>query len=85
MLVLTRRSGERLRLGNDIVITVVKVVGGAVRIGIEAPLEVKVLREELLPPHGPTPNGCQLDITAGMPPPPPVDGSGQGSTHTDAA
>ncbi len=48
MLVLTRKPGEKLRLGKDIVITVVKVKGQAVRIGIEAPRDLSVVREELL-------------------------------------
>ncbi len=85
MLCLTRKTDERIRIGDDIVITVCKVIGGAVRIGIEAPLEMKVRRDELLPQHGPTPNGCTFDVTAGTQPPQSVDGSGQGLTHTDAA
>lgn len=53
MLVLSRRVGERIRVGDDVVVTVVRVSGGAVRIGIEAPRELSVLREELVGvPHG---------------------------------
>ena len=48
MLVLTRKLGERIILAGDIVITVVEVNGRAVRLGIEAPREVAVLREELV-------------------------------------
>jgi carbon storage regulator len=48
MLVLNRKIGQRVLLGDEIVITVVKVNGGGVRIGIEAPAEVPILREELL-------------------------------------
>lgn len=47
MLVLSRREGERIRLGDSIVVTVVKVAGDRVRLGIEAPSDVLVLREEL--------------------------------------
>jgi carbon storage regulator len=47
MLVLTRRSAESLLIGNDIRITIVRVGGGQVRIGIDAPREVTVLREEV--------------------------------------
>ncbi len=47
MLVLSRKPGESLLIGNDVVLTVVEVRGNRVRIGIEAPKEVKVLREEL--------------------------------------
>lgn len=47
MLVLSRRESERIRLGDSIVITVVRVAGDRVRLGIEAPSDVLVLREEL--------------------------------------
>lgn len=47
MLVLSRRESERIRLGDSIVITVVRVSGDKVRLGIEAPSDVLVLREEL--------------------------------------
>jgi carbon storage regulator len=55
MLVLSRRESERIRLGKSIVITVVRVAGDKVRLGIEAPPEVVVLRDELEPlePHHP--------------------------------
>lgn len=47
MLVLTRKVNEQIRIGNDIVITVVRLAGDKVRLGIEAPKEVPVLRAEL--------------------------------------
>ena len=47
MLVLSRKEGERVRLGDSIVLTVVKVAGDKVRLGIQAPSDVHVLREEL--------------------------------------
>ncbi len=47
MLVLSRKQSERIKLGDSIVVTVVRVSGDRVRIGIEAPPEVVVLREEL--------------------------------------
>ena len=49
MLVLSRRETERIRLGESIVVTVVRVSGDKVRLGIEAPRDVLVLREELEP------------------------------------
>ena len=49
MLVLSRRQSERIRLGDSIVVTVVRVAGDKVRLGIEAPPDVVVLREELEP------------------------------------
>lgn len=50
MLVITRKDGETLLIGDNIKVTVVKSKSGTVRIGIEAPKEVKVLREELQTP-----------------------------------
>ena len=47
MLVVSRKIGERILIGEKIAITVVKVSGGAVRIGVEAPAELAVMREEL--------------------------------------
>jgi carbon storage regulator len=47
MLVLSRRERERVRLGNDIVVTIVRVSGDKVRLGIEAPASMPVLRDEL--------------------------------------
>ncbi len=47
MLVLTRKPGQRLMIGDNIVVTVLSVHGGQVRIGIEAPRSVSIRREEL--------------------------------------
>ncbi len=47
MLVLSRKVGERIWIGDDIAVTVVRVTGGGVRLGIEAPHELPVIREEL--------------------------------------
>jgi carbon storage regulator len=47
MLVLSRKVGERIWIGDDIAVTVVRVTGGGVRLGIEAPSEMPVVREEL--------------------------------------
>lgn len=47
MLILTRKEGESLRLGDDITVTVVSVKGGNVRIGIDAPRDLAVHREEI--------------------------------------
>lgn len=47
MLVLTRRSGESVMIGDDVVITVLEVRGDVVRLGIRAPREVQVHREEI--------------------------------------
>jgi carbon storage regulator len=47
MLVITRRPGERICLGDDITITVLEVSGQTVRLGIEAPSEVPIYRHEI--------------------------------------
>lgn len=47
MLVLTRRSDESIRIGDDIIIRVVEVKGNQVRLGIEAPRHLRIYREEL--------------------------------------
>ena len=48
MLILSRRAGESVTIGNDIKVKVVSVSGNQVRLGIEAPREVRVLREEII-------------------------------------
>ena len=47
MLILTRRVGETLMIGDDVTITVLGVKGNQVRIGVNAPKEVAVHREEI--------------------------------------
>jgi carbon storage regulator len=48
MLVLSRRRGENVCVGNDILVSVLDVQPGKVRIGISAPAHVRILRAELL-------------------------------------
>ena len=48
MLVLTRKSGQKLILANEIEITVLETKGDAVKIGIEAPRHITIYREEIL-------------------------------------
>ncbi len=48
MLVLTRRIGEGLRIGDNIKITIEKISKGQIKIGIEAPKEVVMCREEVV-------------------------------------
>jgi carbon storage regulator len=48
MLVLTRKVGERIQVGDSIVVTVVRVQNDKVRIGIDAPADVAIVREEVL-------------------------------------
>ena len=47
MLILSRRPGESLTIGDNIVVTVVSINGNQIRLGIEAPREVRVLRDEI--------------------------------------
>ncbi|MFQ1016601.1 carbon storage regulator CsrA [Gilliamella sp. Occ3-1] len=47
MLILTRRVGETLIIGDDVVITILGVKGNQVRVGINAPKEVSIHREEI--------------------------------------
>ena len=53
MLVLSRKQTERIKLGDSITVTVVRVSGDKVRLGIEAPPDVVVLRDELTPKQHP--------------------------------
>ena len=48
MLVLSRKDSERIYIGDAIVVTVVKIQGGIVRLGINAPPEIQIAREELV-------------------------------------
>jgi carbon storage regulator len=47
MLILTRRMGESVRIGDDVTVTVLGVKGGQVRLGFTAPQDVAVHREEI--------------------------------------
>jgi len=59
MLVLSRKLGEKIFIGDNICITVVDIDRGKIRLGIEAPRDIAIYREELLPLKGaeaPAPN-----------------------------
>ena len=47
MLVLSRKESEKIKLGDEIVLTIVRLTGDRVRLGIEAPSDMLILREEL--------------------------------------
>jgi len=47
MLVLSRKPGERIHIGDDIVVTIVRIGPNNVRVGIEAPKDLNIVREEL--------------------------------------
>lgn len=52
MLVLSRKVGERVLVGDKVVITVVRIGPNAVRLGIEAPKDMNIVREELCDESG---------------------------------
>jgi carbon storage regulator len=56
VLILHRSIGEAVRIGEDVWVTVLRVEGGKVRLGIAAPPEVSIWREELLRGEGPPPD-----------------------------
>lgn len=47
MLVLSRKPGERILIGNDVTVTIVRIGPNNVRLGIEAPRQLNIVREEL--------------------------------------
>lgn len=47
MLVLTRKSGEKLRIGSNIIVTVLDILPSQIKLGIEAPHDIPVHREEV--------------------------------------
>lgn len=49
MLILSRKLGEKILIGDNIVVTIVDIDRGKVRVGIEAPRDIAVMRTELLP------------------------------------
>lgn len=62
MLVLSRKLGEKIYIGENICVTVIDIDRGNIRLGIEAPRDVPIYRQELLPAR-PLPEG-QLRRTA---------------------
>ncbi len=69
MLVLSRKLGERILIGDDIAITIVKVAQGGVRIGIDAPSELAVVREELAEQLQRAEQATALEVAEVEPPP----------------
>ncbi len=62
MLVLSRKQQQQIKIGDQITVTIVKVKGNTVRVGIEAPRDVRVIRAEL-PKQGSENEGCELDTS----------------------
>lgn len=67
MLVLTRRKNQSIVIGDDVVVTVLEVKGDSIRLGITAPREVQVYREELLAALTEANASAVLDGTAPAP------------------
>ncbi|HYV34570.1 MAG TPA: carbon storage regulator [Gemmataceae bacterium] len=72
MLVLTRKAGEKIVIGNDITIVVVELTHQKVRLGFDAPKNIPILRDELCRPTlvatpGDLPNRRELQHAAGNP------------------
>ena len=65
MLVLSRKEGEQIKVGDDIVITITQVKGQRARVGIDAPSDVRILRAELEGTEAATPNDTDC---AALPP-----------------
>jgi carbon storage regulator CsrA len=71
MLVLTRKLQEQIKIGDDVVITILQIRGQAVRVGIQAPRRVRVLRAEL-PEHAPVPAESEVNAVEIKPDSPPT-------------
>jgi carbon storage regulator CsrA len=63
MLVLTRKAQEEILIGDSIRISIVRIKGNTVRLGIEAPRDVRVVRAELPPHDGGEPNVDRIEVT----------------------
>lgn len=57
MLVLSRKQGQKVNIGNGIEVTIVSISGNRIQLGIEAPVDVRVLRGELVPAEEKLPSG----------------------------
>jgi carbon storage regulator len=66
MLVLSRKQSQRIKLGDSIVITVVRVAGDKVRLGIDAPRDMLVLRDELEPHEAATLGGASSEAAPAL-------------------
>jgi carbon storage regulator len=85
MLVLTRKLMEKLYIGDDICVTVVRLEGGQVRLGIEAPRDVPVVRAELVPERDSAYRAAQQAQATNPPGPqgPPTHAPGPAGPRTD--
>jgi carbon storage regulator len=80
MLVITRKAGDRVQIGDDITVTLLEITGSSVRLGIDAPAEVAVYRHEILQAvkdenRAAAEAGAELPNAAAELPPPPTTSS----------
>jgi carbon storage regulator CsrA len=86
MLVLTRKSQQNIRIGDEITVTILKVKGNAVSVGIDAPRNVRVVRGELTPliaSHVDAEESCEEADTDGSNGPTHSRSSGDSSSGED--
>jgi carbon storage regulator len=67
MLVLSRKPGEQIRIGDNVTVTVVEVRGNRIKLGIEAPRQVGVVRSELEPHERPAVGRAVTSVVADEP------------------
>jgi carbon storage regulator len=65
MLVLTRKTGQRIRIGEDITLVITEINGDSVRVGFDAPKSVVILREEIYERVHYDPAQCDLGDPVG--------------------
>ncbi len=78
MLVLTRKLQEKIQIGNDVTLTIVRIQGNTVRVGIEAPSHVRVVRGELYAGESACEAGCANPMSGGA-------GKGEAAWTAEAA
>lgn len=77
MLVVTRKVGERIVIGDQVTVTVVRIAGGVVRIGVDAPPEFAVVRRELLDSQAANAAGGSPNVGGADSSPPPGPSTAQ--------
>jgi carbon storage regulator len=84
MLILTRRPGERVVIGDEILVTVMGVSGHTVRLGIEAPSGISIYREEIWLAVKEENRAAAAAAADALPPAPPPDSSAPPATEPSA-
>ena len=64
MLVLSRKVGEKLVIGNDITVEIIRIAGNRITLGLAAPADVKILRSELQPTAAAVSSGKEVAQSA---------------------